>query len=56
MRVVNRPFILHLIQNSPEARCGLEACREGEMTFEQALMATVKQLFLANQERKRQTD
>lgn len=56
MRVPSRSFILHLVQNCPEARVGLDAWREGEMTFEQAMMETVKRLFLANQELKRQMD
>ena len=56
MTVPNRPFILQLVKNCPEARQGLDAWREGEMTFEQAMMETVKQLFLANQELKRQVD
>jgi hypothetical protein len=54
--VPNRPFILHLVKNCPEARKGLDAWREGEMTFEQAMMEAVKQLSLANQELKRQVD
>jgi hypothetical protein len=56
MRAPTRAFILHLVRNCPEAGRGLDAWREGEMTFEQAMMETVKQLFLANQELKRQMD
>jgi hypothetical protein len=51
-----RSFILHLLKDCPEAREALAAWQEGEYTFEQAMMETVKELFLAKQEVQRQLD
>jgi hypothetical protein len=50
---IRRSFILHLLKNCPEAREGLDGWREGELTFEEAMMKVAKSLFLANQELQR---
>ena len=53
---IRRSFILHLVKNCPEAREGLDAWREGDLTFEEAMMEAVKGLFLAQQELQRRLD
>lgn len=53
---IRRSFILHLAKNCPEAREGLDAWREGELTFEEAMMEVVKSLFIAKQELQRRLD
>ena len=51
-----RSFILHLLKNCPEASEALATWQKGDYTFEQAMMETVKELFLAKQEVERQRD
>lgn len=51
-----RSFILHLLENCLEAREALIAWRDGEYTFEQAMMETAKELFLKKQEVQRKLD
>ena len=51
-----RSCIPQTVENCPEAKAGLDACREDELTFEQAMMGTVKRLFLANQDLQHRLD
>lgn len=53
---IRRSFILHLVKNCPEAKEGLGAWREGELTFEEAMMEVAKSLFLAKEELQRRLD
>ena len=55
-RKPRRSFILHLLKNCPEAREGLSAWREGEATFEEAMMRTAHRLFMAREELQRKYD
>jgi hypothetical protein len=50
-----RPFIMHLLQNQPEA-VDFDAWREGRMTFEEAVTNAAKMLFLSKQELQRKYD
>ncbi|MHB8107840.1 MAG: hypothetical protein ACYDH4_10505 [Candidatus Cryosericum sp.] len=53
-RQITRGFILNLMQSCPAADSSLTAWRRGELTFEEAMMTVVKDLFLANEELQRQ--
>jgi hypothetical protein len=55
-RTPTRSFTLDLIKNCPEARKALNAWRRGDMTFEQATMEVVKQLYLSRQDLQRRYD
>lgn len=54
--MITRSFILHLIKNCPEAAVGLQRWQEGNFTFEEAMMETVKHLFIANADLQRRLD
>jgi len=53
---ISRPFVLHLVRNCPEAKPGLAAWQQGELTWEEAMMEVVKSLFLAKEETQRRLD
>ena len=53
---IRRSFILHLVKNCPEAKEGLDAWREGELTFDEAMMEVAKSLFLAQHELQHRLD
>jgi hypothetical protein len=55
-RAPRRSFTLHLIRNCPEAQEALRLWREGELTFEEAMMEVVKRLFLARETLQRKYD
>jgi len=55
-RIPQRRFILNLLVNCRETEEGLNAWREGEATFEQAMMMAVHRLILANEELRRKLD
>lgn len=54
--IPRRSFMLHLLKYCPEAKTGLDAWREGEVTFEQAMMMAAHRLFMANEELQRKLD
>ena len=45
-----RSFIIARMKNCPEAKVPLQLWRDGEWTFEEALMSIVSQLSLAHDE------
>ena len=54
--MITRSFILHLVKNCPEAEEGLQRWQNGDFTFEEAMMETVKHLFIANADLQRRLD
>ena len=53
---IRRSFILQLVRNCPEANVGVDAWREGDLTFEEAMMEVFKSLSLAKEEFQRRLD
>jgi hypothetical protein len=50
---IGRPFILHLLKNCNEAKAGLAMWKNGDATWEEAMMTIVKDLVISNEEMQR---